>query len=89
MGLSSMARDVRDKETPDADAAASGPADPTDYAAVVRAALANDPMTPEERRAHMAESLERLRELHKWLLEEMGGPLPAGWGARMIREGRL
>jgi len=82
-----MTRDVSE-ETAEGKADASAAADAAEVRAAIMAAIAADPLTPGERRARMAESLERLRDLHKWLLEEMGGPLPAGWGARMIREGR-
>lgn len=84
-----MARDVRDTRTESAEAGASAAsAGLAEVRAAITAALEADPLTPEERAARMAEGLEHLRKMHKWLLEEMGGPLPAGWGARMIREGR-
>lgn len=60
----------------------------SDYEAVVRAMLANDPVTPEERARRMREGLERLREMHNRVLAEIGKPLPDGWAARMVREGR-
>lgn len=84
-----MARDVRDARTDNAGADDdTAPTDTDDYTALVRAMLANDPMTPEERRARMKAGLERLREMHKRVLAEIGKPLPDGWAARMVREGR-
>ncbi len=84
-----MVRDVRDTRTESEGAADDVAApDTSDYEAVVRAMLANDPMTPEERARRMREGLERLREMHKRILAEIGTPLPDGWAARMVREGR-
>jgi len=56
--------------------------------ATIDAAIAGDPLTPAERTERMREALERCSELRERLLEQMGEPLPAGWSARMIREGR-
>lgn len=84
-----MARDVGDARTESA-AADPGP-DSTGLAevrAAILAAIKADPLSPDERARHMRKSLERCNALRERLLEEMGGPLPAGWGARMIREGR-
>lgn len=55
---------------------------------VIDAAIEADPMSPEERSKRMGEALERCNELRERLLEQMDGPLPSGWSARMIREGR-
>ncbi len=88
-----MARELKDIETDReravrvAHAIASLP-DPGDYAAVVGAVLASETMTAEEREAKMTRALERLRELHTKTLEKIGRPLPDGYGARMVREGR-
>ncbi len=56
--------------------------------AAIQAAIESEPLTPEELRRRMSEDLERCREMQERLLEVMGEPLPAGWSARMIREGR-
>jgi len=62
--------------------------DPTDYRAVVRAVLENAPVTSEERRERTNEALDRLRDLRAKQLARSGEPLPDGWAARVIREGR-
>lgn len=88
-----MARNVKDAEDADGSAARAAHvvaslSDPTDYGAVVRAVLDNAPMSPEERSVRMGEALNRLRKLREEQLEYMGEPLPHGWAARVIREGR-
>jgi hypothetical protein len=88
-----MARDVKHDENADRRASRAARAvaslsDPTDYGAVVRAVIENAPMTADERSARMRDALDRLRELREEQLESMGEPLPDGWAARVIREGR-
>ncbi|MFW5868752.1 MAG: hypothetical protein ACOCX2_13095 [Armatimonadota bacterium] len=56
--------------------------------AIIERAVAADPMTAQERRERTREALEACAALREQLLEEMDGPLPAGWTTRMIREGR-
>ncbi len=85
-----MARSVGDTRAGSANANGGNTVadDSAEVLAAIVAAINADPLTPEERRQRMAESLARCNALRERLLEEMGEPLPAGWGARMIREGR-
>ena len=56
--------------------------------AAIVAAIEGDSLTPEERGRRMEEGLQRCDALRGRLLKLMREPLPSGWSAEMIREGR-
>lgn len=77
-----MAHGVKDSNTREESS------DTRDFKSRVHAALASSDMSQEARRDRMSADVERLREMHRWTLEQTGEPLPEGWAAKMVRESR-
>ncbi|MFO8079725.1 MAG: hypothetical protein R6V07_05400 [Armatimonadota bacterium] len=83
-----MAHTVDDAKTDNCNTRPFGSGTDEEVRAIIERAVAADTLTARERRERTREALEACAALRERLLEEMDGPLPAGWTTRMIREGR-